>query len=54
MKSKKTDDILKEFNTLETKHAKIKSKLETENKHLKEDKEKYLSSYKDKLKRYKV
>lgn len=39
---------------METRHAKIKSKLETENIHLKEDKERYLLKYKEKLTKYKT
>lgn len=54
LKGKKTDEVLKDLNTLENRYAKIKTKLETENIHLKEEKEKYLQKYKDKLKKYKT
>lgn len=46
--------MLKDLNSLENRYAKIKTKLETENTHLKEEKEKYLHKYKDKLKKYKT
>ena len=48
-KEQKCEEILKEFQSLEQRHTKIKTKYETENVQLKEERAKYLGKYKNKL-----
>lgn len=41
-KGKKTEEVIKDLGNLENRYAKIRSRLETENAALKDEKEKYL------------
>ncbi|CAD8180949.1 unnamed protein product [Paramecium pentaurelia] len=53
VKVKKNDDILKDLAQLENKYSKFRTKLETENGHLKQELDKLQNKYKNKLQQYK-